>query len=153
MKAEHINPFIQALVDTFHARFNVQPEHEPPFVRSGVSDQAWEVSAATGVMGKLRGTVVLHCSSSVAMKLASAASGSTVNQVDDEVAETMAALLQDILASAAGRAPELEMIPSAPAVFIGPGHRTAFGQSIPCISIPFASSLGDMALEIALAEI
>ena len=25
MKVEHINPFIQALVDTFHARFNIQP--------------------------------------------------------------------------------------------------------------------------------
>jgi CheY-specific phosphatase CheX len=152
MKVESINPFIQALSQAFQARFDMQTVHEPPSVRTGTSPRPWDVTTVAGIVGGCRGTVLLHCTSAVALKLASVALGSEVTELDDEAADTLVALLRDVLDTAAARSPDLDFAVATPVVLLGAGHRAAFEQAAPCISIPFETPAGGIEMEIALEE-
>ncbi len=88
MQAEHINPFLRAVSNTFTTMFNCEARRGAmTLVDSAV--KSYPISGVIGLSGKAAGTVVINLSEEVALKAASAMLMMEMTEVDDDVIDAV----------------------------------------------------------------
>jgi chemotaxis protein CheX len=99
MKAEYINPFIEAVLETCKTMLNTDLAQGNPSVHKGL-ERSNDIAAIIGLAGPACGTVVLSFPVETALAMVSQLVGSKVIVVDDVVKDGVAELVNIVAGSA-----------------------------------------------------
>jgi chemotaxis protein CheX len=151
LKAEHVNPFIQATVQTFASM--VKMKVEPGRIR--IKDSGcgpYDVSGVIGLTGGAKGSVSLSFPRATARGVVAAFTGGadvTTNQISDAVGE-----LANIVAGAAKHdLAHYKLAISLPTVIQGAGHAVAGPADSVALVIPFTCPAGGFDLSVSFKSL
>ena len=99
MKAEHINPFLRSLANTFSTMLGCEVERGELQMRSEKATP-YPISGVIGLSGKAVGTVVINLSEEVAIKAASTMLMMEINEINDEVVDAVGELANMVAGAA-----------------------------------------------------
>ena len=149
MDANHINPFIKSTLNVFETMLNCKVQ------RTGLTlvetpEAIHEISGIIGLSGKASGSVVVNVSREVALGAYERLLGEPVDQINDEVTDSIGELTNMIAGSAKADLHQYEMSVGIPNVITGVGHMVHFPSKIRPICVHFSSDLGPLALIVGL---
>ena len=149
MQAEHINPFLRAVTNTFATMFDCGVRRGAmTLVNSEV--KSFPISGVIGLSGKAVGTVVINLSEEVALKAASAMLMMEMTEVDDDVIDAVGEMANMIAGQAKAELEEHDMSVSLPTVITGKGHELRFPSDAKPIAVEFDTDFGPLRLEVGL---
>jgi len=108
---------------------------------------SYDVSGIIGFSGDVMGSMVLSFDSDTATALASNFAGTRITPDNPDFPDAIGELANMIAGAAKKSFGTLASI-SVPSVIIGPGHRIARLQDVPCIVIPCSTPVGSFAVEV-----
>ncbi|MAT68370.1 MAG: chemotaxis protein CheX [Planctomycetaceae bacterium] len=152
MQAEHINPFLRSLANTFTMMFDCEVRRGPLGVTTGGS-RKYPISGVIGLSGRAVGTVVINLSEEVALKAASALMLTELTEVDDDVIDAVGELANIVAGAAKAELEEFELSVSLPNVVIGKGHEIRFPTNAKPICVPYDTDFGPLLLEVGLEAV
>ncbi|MEO6098088.1 MAG: chemotaxis protein CheX [Fibrobacteria bacterium] len=135
IKAEHVNPFIKAAIDTFHTMANLKA-HSGKIVMKDKVATAYDVSGIIGLSGGAKGLVALSFPNASALAIVQAITGEKVvkeSRIIDSIGE-----LANIVAGAAKK--DLSMFKikiSLPTVITGANHSISGPVDAMGLVVPF----------------
>jgi len=134
MKAEHINPFLRSVVDTFSTMLNCEARRGEMRLNA-TGQMPYPISGVIGLSGKAVGTVVINLSEEVALQAASAMLMMEITQLDDDVLDAVGELANMVAGAAKAELKEYDLSVSLPTVVTGSDHDIRFAHSrSPCLS-------------------
>lgn len=147
MKAEHVNPFVDAVYELFVTLFDGATVHgeiasatvEPPGSGAGA------VTAVAGFTGFARGAVTLHLPVETAMRMINRVLGVELTRIDDMASEMAAEFAHFVAKGAQNKLPENEKQAysvSAPMLVRNDTHVVHFPAEAEWLYVPFTSYLG-----------
>lgn len=152
MKAEWINPFLTATVDTFHRMLTMKVSPGKPHLYAEEKNIK-DISGVIGLSGSLKGAVVIGMPQEVALASVQKLVGTTHDTLDAEVSDALGELA-NIIAGYAKKYFQGEDIQIAlPTVVFGPQHRVAMPSDVPVVVIPFESELGNFVIEVGIKSV
>ena len=153
MKVEHLNPFVNAALDTMRTMLGIEARRGPLSIKS-VNTTNTDLTAIIGLSGKLRGSIVLTFDEGVAEKLVQKFLGSTSRLSQAEICDGIGELCNIVGGSAKVELNKLglNLSISIPNVIIGKGLQIANNPSYPTLVVPFDSMLGHFCVEVCLME-
>ena len=151
MKAEYINPFLQATKNAFQTML------ECPLERGQVglldpAQKSFDICGVIGLSGKAIGTVVLNLSTDVALKATSKLLMADATEVNSDVFDAVGELTNMVAGGAKAQLEQLELSISLPTVISGSSHEIHFPSNVTPISIPFSSPWGPLSVDVGLAS-
>jgi chemotaxis protein CheX len=149
MHAAHINPFIEAVVNTFETMLNCSARRGSLSLAT-VGRRTYPISGVIGLSGRAAGTVVINLSQEVALKAASAMLMTEMTEVNDEVLDAVGEIANMVAGQAKAELQEYELSISLPSVVTGEGHEVRFPSDARPISVPFETDFGPMLLDVGL---
>jgi chemotaxis protein CheX len=152
MKAEYINPFVNATVEAFDKMLGCELRRGALALKSG-RETHFEISGVIGLSGNAIGTVVLSFSKEVAIKAAGVMLMTEMTEVTDEVVDAVGELTNMVAGSAKSKLEELQLSISLPNVVTGAGHEIRFPSEVTPICIPFESPWGPLTVEVGLTPV
>jgi chemotaxis protein CheX len=152
MKAEHINPFLRSLVNTFSTMLNCEARRGE-IVLTGTDSCHFPISGVIGLSGSAVGTVVINLSLEVALKAASAMLMTEKTSLDDDVLDAVGELANMVAGQAKAELEEYKLSVSLPNVITGEDHEIRFPSDIQSISVPFDTDFGPMKMEVGLESV
>ncbi len=152
MLAEHINPFLNAVSNTFSTMLNCETRKGEMFlVKTGA--KLFPISGVIGLSGKAVGTVVINLSEEVAVKAASVMLMTELTEIDDDVIDAIGEIANMIAGAAKAELEEYELSLSLPSVVTGQGHEVRFPSNAKAIGVAFETDFGPLRLEVGLESI
>ncbi len=152
MKAEHINPFLRSVVNTFSTMLSCEARRgEITLAKSNT--QSYPISGVIGLSGKAAGTVVINLSQEVALKAASAMLMTELTSLDDDVIDAVGELANMVAGQAKAELEEYELSVSLPNVITGGGHEIRFPSDAQPITVPFDTDFGPLLLVVGLMPV
>lgn len=153
MRADYINPFITALINTFETMVACPLSRGTLYLR-GSETKLHDVSGVIGLSGHAQGTVVLSLETEVAQQAAAAllmcdAATLSENDMVDAVGE----LANMVSGAAKAKLEEYQLSISLPSVVLGEGHLIRFPSDVTPICVPFTCPWGSLKIEVGLAEV
>lgn len=141
MKAEYINPFLEASMNLFknHLRFNIK--NNTPFINEDTQNLN-EVSAIIGLAGDIIGAVVLSFTRDTAIAMASRFTNQTYHALTKEVIDCVGEMVNIIAGNAKRDLLAFRVEISLPGVITGHTYKINWPQGVPVITIPFESEAG-----------
>lgn len=151
MKAEYINPFLNASINLFktHLKFNIK--NNPPFINQD-NQNLNEVSAIIGLAGDIVGAVVLSFKRDTAISIASRFSGQSHLGLGKEVLDAVGEMVNIIAGNAKKDLTEFRVEISLPGVITGNKYKINWPQGIPVITIPFESEAGSFTVNVSFKQ-
>lgn len=154
MDSKYITPFIDSTINTFKELFREEITVKKPFYMDKNEIYHWDITAIIGIAGDAKGAVLLSFKEDVAIFLTSRLTENTVEQVTDEVIDTIGELVNIISGNAKKGLEEYRLMISLPSIIKG----TNFGvvlptKNLPIIVIPFEMSRGIFHLSVCLENI
>ena len=149
MRAEHINPFLKAVVDTFSMMIDCKAVRGEISL-SDKSHLQYPISGVIGLSGKAMGTVVINLSEELAIKGASAMLMTELNTIDDDVQDAVGELANMIAGQAKAELAEYKMSVSLPNIITGKGHEVCFPTDVQPLTVPFTTDYGPLQLVVCL---
>ncbi|MBD3391844.1 MAG: chemotaxis protein CheX [Chitinivibrionales bacterium] len=152
MDVAYVNPFIQSTINTFKTMIDLDVKPgKPALSREG--EHTYDVSGIIGLSGKAQGSIALSFPKSMALKIVSKMLEQQVKVIGPELTDGIGELTNIVAGSA-----KAELSPivkdtlsiSLPNVVVGKNHSVTRPSGLPGIVVPFSSSIGDFAVEIAL---
>lgn len=152
MKAEWINAFILATVDTYQKMLSLKIEAGKPYLLTEESNKK-DISGMIGLSGTIKGAVVMGFPKENALKTVNKFLGEKFTDLGPDVSDAVGELV-NIIAGYVKKFIQNEKFGiSLPSIARGPKHMVYMPKYAPTIVIPFKSpELGDFVLEAALAE-
>ncbi|TWT38066.1 CheY-P phosphatase CheX [Posidoniimonas corsicana] len=147
MQAEHINPFLKAVSNTFSTMLNADA-HRGDLGLGDPKTRKYPISGIIGLSGNAVGTVVINLSEEVAMKAASVLLMDDIKEVNDDVIDAVGELANMIAGQAKVELEQYELSVSLPNVVTGVGHEVRFPSSSPPVSVSFETDFGPLLLEV-----
>lgn len=153
MKVEYINPFVQAVSSLFttmlgceaeRGRVNMTEKNEPP---------RQSVVAIIGISGTVRGCVTMIFPARTALHVAHRLLGCTVNELDQDVMDAMAEMVNIVAGQAKAELNEEGGVPaelSLPTVILGRDYQIQHPSWSMWLDIPFDSPLGPFSVCISV---
>ncbi len=149
MQAEHINPFLRAVVNTFSTMLNCEARRgELTLTDSG--KRLFPISGVIGLSGKAAGTVVINLSEEVALKAASEMLMMELTELNDDVLDAVGEMANMIAGQAKAEMEEYELSVSLPSVVTGEGHSIRFPSDAKPVSVAYDTDFGPLRLEVGL---
>lgn len=154
MDVRYINPFLTAITKVFSTMLNTTPERSQ--LRKGGSENM-DPELLTGVIslsGEIQGVIAI----ALPPKTAQCAAARILNQEIASIsADSLNSMVGELVNMIAGVAKaELNYNPplnlGLPMVVTGNQYRLKFPVTSQCIEIPMTSELGDMSMEVTIAE-
>lgn len=152
MLAEHINPFIRSVVDTFDKMLTCKATRGKLSLATRGSRE-YPISGVIGLSGKAVGTVVINLSEEVAIKSASAMLLSEITEMNDDVIDAVGELANMVAGQAKAELEEFNLSVSLPSVITGEGHDICFPSNAHPITVPFDTDFGPMQLVVGLETV
>ncbi|TVR11799.1 MAG: chemotaxis protein CheX [Planctomycetota bacterium] len=153
LNVDYINPFIEAVVNTFKTMCSVDVQRERIFLK-GDGEERYGVTGIIGLGGEASGAVVLNFPEEVAIKSVSSFVGEVYDAINSDVVDGVGELTNIIAGDAKNRLLQkgYSFDIGLPKIVVGRNYVTAQSSSIACIVIQFACSLGKFALEVSLKK-
>lgn len=152
MKAEHINPFLRSLANTFSTMLECEVERGELQMRGDMATP-YPISGVIGLSGKAVGTVVINLSEEVALKAASTMLMTEINEINDEVIDAVGELANMVAGAAKTELEEYQLSVSLPNVITGLNHDIHFPSNCTPIAVPFDTPWGPLRLEVGLETV
>ncbi len=149
MQAEHINPFLTAVSNTFSTMLQCEARRGDLSLASG-GEQKFPISGVIGLSGKAVGTVVINLSEEVALKGASAMLMTELTELDDDVLDAVGEIANMIAGQAKAELEEYDLSVSLPNVITGEGHEVRFPSDAKAIAVAFDTDFGPLRLIVGL---
>ncbi|RKX74007.1 MAG: chemotaxis protein CheX [Spirochaetes bacterium] len=151
MKAQYINPFLNATMGLFKDFLSLEVKSGKPAILENPKDLS-EVSALIGLAGETTGAVVLSFSHDTALKVVSLMTGTKYAFLGSEVLDGVGELVNIIAGNAKKDLNDFRISISLPGVITGNNYRINWPKGVPIITIPFQSSIGDFTVNVSLKE-
>lgn len=151
MKAQFINPFLDASVHLFQDFLGLKITSGKPYVLDDKNNLS-DVSALIGLAGETSGAVVLSFSHDTALKVVSRLEGKTYNFLGAEVLDGVGELVNIIAGNAKKDLADFRIMISLPGVITGKNYQIRWPSGVPVICIPFDSELGKFSVNVSLKE-
>ncbi len=151
MKAEILNPFIQATGEALRTMAGIDPVRGAPRLK-GREDTSYDVSGIVGLTGQVQGFVVLSFGEAAALDVVRHFCGERVTSIDERVKDAVAELA-NIVAGGAKRVLSdagYSLRISIPSVVVGKSHVISRPRGVPCFEIPFSIQAGAFGVELCL---
>lgn len=152
MKAEHINPFLSAVCNTFSTMLQCDARRGDICLAKG-DQQTYPISGVIGLSGKAAGTVVINLSEEVALKGASAMLMMEMTELNDDVIDAVGEIANMVAGQAKAELEEYDLSVSLPNVIIGEKHDIRFPSDATPLSVPFKTDFGPLRLVVGLETI
>jgi chemotaxis protein CheX len=151
LNVDYINPFIEAVVNTFKTMASVDAERERVFLK-GEGDEMYGVTGIIGLGGEATGAVVLNFPEDVAIKAVGSFVGESYETITSEVVDGVGELANIVAGDAKNRLMQkgYNFDIGLPKIVVGRNYVTAQSQSVMCIVIAFKSTIGRFTLEVSL---
>jgi len=141
MKAEYINPFLDASMNLFKTHLQFQIKNNAPFINED-SQNLNEVSAIIGLAGDIVGAVVLSFTRETAIAMASRFTEQPYHALTKEVIDCVGEMVNIIAGNAKRDLLAFRIEISLPGVITGHTYKINWPQGVPVITIPFESEAG-----------
>jgi len=151
MRADILNPFLQATMEVLSTMAHIEPRKGHPRLKER-EDGIYDISGVVGLTGQVQGFVSLSFRESAALYVVGALVGEPVGAVDEHVKDAVGELA-NMVAGGAKRvlaAAGYDLRISIPSVVVGPGHSISRPRGIPCIEIPFETERGAFSVDLCL---
>lgn len=150
MRAEYINPFLNALTETFSTMLNCQATRLAVKLKDSNS-LPHEVSGMIGLSGRAVGMVVLSFSESFARQASGVLLMAEPNEVSDtEMIDAVGELTNMVAGAAKARLEEFSLSMGLPTVIMGSDHAVHFPSNVHPLTVPYETPWGPLALEVGL---
>lgn len=154
MKAEYINPFVEALCSVSDMMLGTRLVRKPLRASAdGFQRQGATVTSIIGISGEASGVIALCFPKETALKLASRFLSTEMHDVNDEVTDALAEVANMVGGSAKSKFnlnPPLEL--SLPTVIEGQNYKMRYPTKSVWIEVPFTSDAGDFVMEISFRK-
>lgn len=149
MKAELINPFLEATVSVIKTMAFVDIQAGKPFIKKSTVSRG-DISGVVGITGESEGSLSLTFSKECICQIVGNMFGEPCNDITEEVKDAVGELTNMISGDARRRLEALgiQLAGAIPSVITGPGHEIRHVTKEPIISIPFATGNGDFNIEL-----
>jgi len=151
MKAEHINPFLVAMISVFDTMLGCKLTRGNPYLKNAVQPEH-EISGVIGLSGKAKGVVVLSLCREAALSATEAMLGERPTELSAEVSDAIGELTNIVAGNAKAKLEYLNLSVSLPTVVVGKWHTIEFPKSVVPICIPFDCVWGAVAMMVGLVE-
>ena len=146
-----INPFLQAVLDTFFKLANMKLTPDKPFIKEKGAPRG-DISGVILIKGKLKGSISLTLSEGVALAAVQTLTGEPKEEIDNDVRDLVGELTNII--SGQGRRVLADMghylEAAIPEIVVGKKHIIQHTANSPILAIPFNSAEGEIVVEICL---
>ena len=151
MKAEFINPFLEATVSVIKTMAFLEPIAGKPYIKKGASALG-DVSGIVGIAGEAEGSICLTFSKECILLIISRMFGEEQKEINDEVKDAVGELTNMISGDSRRRLDEIghHFVGAIPSVVSGPGHEVKHITKGPILSIPFNTTAGNFTVEVCL---
>lgn len=149
MLAEHINPFLFSLCNTFEKMLQCEARRgEMTLEKFGA--QKFPISGVIGLTGKAVGTVVINLSEEVALKSASTMLMMEMTELNDDVFDAVGEIANMVAGQAKAELEEYDLSVSLPTVVTGENHEVHFPSEAKALSVAFDTDFGPLYLVVGL---
>ena len=151
MKAEHLNPFLNATVEVFSTMLNCELKRGTLGLNAAFQP-AHEVSGVIGLSGKASGTVIVSVDREVAICVTEQMLGERPDDLNADVMDAIGEITNMVAGRAKTELASLDMNLALPTVITGKNHVIRFGSLAKTISIPYSCAWGELTVEVGLIE-
>ena len=154
MRAEFINPFLEAAMNVLSTMANISSKLGKPALREE-SGAEGDISGIIGLTGDAEGSITVSFSESCALKVVENMLGEKFEELNEDVADSMGEITNMIAGDARARLEKLghRFVASLPSVVRGKNHKVRHisrgGQTI---FIPFTTESGDFYVEARFSQ-
>lgn len=149
MRAEIINPFINATIEVLNSMAYTESIPGKPFLKQG-DNAIGDVTSIVGITGEPDATFSITFDSESILDIVSKMFGETLTELTQEVAEATGELV-NMISGKARREMDKKGIHydgAIPTIITGTGHEIKHISEGPVIAIPFKSQKGSFIMEI-----
>lgn len=149
MKAEFINPFLDATLTVLKTMASVEPIPGKPFIKKG-SAASGDVSGIVGITGEEEGSLCITFSRECILFIIGRMLGEEQKEINDDVKDAVGELTNMISGDSRRRLQGVghNFQGSIPSVVSGPGHEVKHISRGPILSIPFSTKAGNFIVEV-----
>jgi chemotaxis protein CheX len=154
MKAEHVNPFLDATINLMRTTFKLEPSVGSPYVVDDLTSHRWEISGVMVSTGSAIGVVAVRLSRLLCVKLLehSGLEAQSTKEQEALINGMVGELVNVIAGNAATRLQGYSINVSVPFVVQGRNHTIAWPERAPIIGIPFRTPHGPFAVYVSLMD-
>lgn len=154
MKIEHVNPFVNATVDTLKTMCNVDAKRngDLKLTKDGLVE-ANDIIGVIGLTGGLKGAVLMTMAVEVGQKMIGAFLMEEVNEINADLLDGFGEIINIIAGQAAGQLEGYNVKLAIPTVMVGKNQQIHAKQSNPWVIIPMKiSDWGEFKIEVNMEE-
>ncbi len=149
MKAEYLNPFLQATINVLSRMAMLSPKPGKPGVKENDTAKG-DITGIIGLTGDAEGSLAVSFSESCALKIVENMVGEKYDELNEEVADCVGELTNMISGDARAQLQKLgfEFTAAIPTIVRGKGHTIRhLAQGGTTIMIPFTTDHGNFYIE------
>ncbi len=149
MKAEWINPFLEATVSVLKTMASVDPRPDKPSIKKETAALG-DVSGLVGITGATEGSICITFSRDCILQISSQMLGEMPPGINDDVKDVVGELTNMISGDSRRRLAEAGFLfhGAIPSVVSGPSHEIRHVTKGPILSIPFHTQAGSFNVEV-----
>lgn len=151
MKAELINPFLEATVEVIQTMAFVVPTPGKPFLKTDNAAKG-DVSGIIGLTGDARGSLALSFSESAIREIVKNMLGEEIHEINSDIKDAVGELTNMISGAARKKleAAGYSISAAIPTVVSGKNHSIRHVLGGPSIIIPFETQSGNFVVDVCL---
>ena len=149
MDVAYVNPFITSTITTFKTMLNFDVKPGKPGLKQEPFP-TYDVSGIIGLSGSAQGSIAISFPKAMALRVVSLLIGQEIKVVGPDLSDGIGEIANIIAGNAKQHITNLNLSISLPNVVIGKSHSLSGQRGIPTLMIPFASDMGDFAMEVSL---
>lgn len=149
MKAEFINPFMEATISVLKTMALTEPVPGKPFIKKNLTANG-DVSGIVGLTGAAEGSLCLTFTKECILFISTQIFGEEQKEINDEVKDAVGELTNQISGDSRRRLQEAGYTfhGSVPSVISGLGHEVRSMTKGPILAIPFTTQAGKFSIEV-----
>ncbi len=149
MKAEFINPFLEATESVIKTMAFVDVIPGKPYIKKG-SSASGDISGIVGITGEAEGSLCITFSKDCILGIIGKMLGEKLKEINEDVKDAVGELTNMISGDSRRRLQELgfNFQGAIPSVVSGIGHEIKHVTRGPILSIPFSSPAGNFTVEV-----
>jgi chemotaxis protein CheX len=151
LKAELINPFLEATASVLKTMARLEPIPGKPYIKKG-SSATGDISGIVGISGETEGSICITFSKECILLIMSRMFGEGLKEINEEVKDAVGELTNMISGDSRRRLEEMghHFLGAIPSVISGEGHEVKHITKGPILSLPFSTPAGNFTVEVCL---
>jgi len=149
MKADIINPFLEATISVLKTMAHVDPVPGKAYIKQGSASKG-DVSGIVGITGDTEGSLSITFTGECILHVVGQMFGEKLDTINDEIKDAVGELTNMISGDSRRRLEEIgyHFLGAVPTVISGPGHEVRHITKGPILSIPFNTPGGHFIVEV-----